>query len=256
MKFIHQISRGSLFNQIYIPKEAEGIFEVGDIVEVRLLKKKSRIYCPKTMKKLSEFKEKLIKEIFSSLVKFHEIKQAFIVGSFLIEKVEYNDIDLLLITAKKIEGIEEKIYNYLTDKFQLKFHIISFPESSFLNLEKICPLTRSMLYYFVSNKKFELAKEIKIDKNHLEFLLMMPEDLLKIKANSRVFYDNIRRLVTIHNFLQNKSLNPIEINKGTDVLVGDFLYSQLKNNELINEKDLAFLRKIIKKQLSEIRKKL
>jgi len=256
MKFIHQVSKGSLYNQIYIPKEAENIFEAGDIVEVKLLKKKSFLYFSKALKNIGEFKEKLVKEIFSFLVKFSEIKQVFTVGSFLTEKVDYNDIDLLIITEKKINGIEEKVYTQLIDKFQLRFHIISFPESSFLNLQNICPLTRSMLYYFVSNKKFEISQETKIDKQHLQFLLMMPEDLLKIKANSRIFYDNIRRLVTLSNFLENKSLNPVEISKKTSVLVGNFLCSQLRNNELINENDIEFLRKIIKKYLNKIRKKL
>ena len=39
MKFEHKVSRGSKFNQIYIPTDKEKEFEPGDLVEVRLLKK-------------------------------------------------------------------------------------------------------------------------------------------------------------------------------------------------------------------------
>ena len=59
---------------------------------------------------------------------------------------------------------------------------------------------------------------------------MMPEDLLKITANSRLFYDNIRRLITINQFLENKDLNPVKINVRLKSLLGDYLYSQIKNN--------------------------
>ena len=66
-QFEHKISKGGRFNQVYIPKEMEEIFEVGDIVQVKLLKKKEQLHYSKTLKKLGEFKERLIKEIFSSL---------------------------------------------------------------------------------------------------------------------------------------------------------------------------------------------
>ena len=106
MEFEHKVSKGSRFNQIYIPKEMESIFEVGDIVKVKLLKKKTEIYYSKNLLKLEEFKEKLIKEIFSHLSTFPNIRQIFIVGSFLIEKVDYNDIDLIIITDKKQKNLE------------------------------------------------------------------------------------------------------------------------------------------------------
>ena len=256
MEFEHKVSKGSRFNQIYIPKEMKSVFEVGDIVKVKLLKKKTEIYYSENLLRLEEFKEKLIKEIFSHLSIFPEIKQMFIVGSFLIEKVDYNDIDLIIITDKKQENLEEKIYDYLIKKLQLKFHIIVIPENSFLDLLKVCPLTRSMFYYCISDKKFDLSKNIMLDKNHIKFLLMMPEDLLKITANSRLFYDNIRRLITINQFLENKDLNPVKINVRLKSLLGDYLYSQIKNNEPIDEIVIKRLRENIKENLNKIQKNL
>jgi predicted nucleotidyltransferase len=256
MKFIHQVSKGSRYNQIYIPKDAEGIFEVGDTVEVRLLRKKLELFCSKSPLQLPEFKKSLIKQIFSSLSNFHEISQVFIVGSFLTEKSDYNDIDLLVISKQKSELLEKKVFSYLTEKFQLKFHILSVSQESFINLQKICPLTRSMFYYFVSNKKFHPEQEIIIDKKHIEFLLMMPEDLLKINANSRTFYDNIRRLIAIRRFLEKKDLDSVKINQELKELLGEALYSRLKNNEAINNDMLKKLRGIIKKKIIEIKKKI
>ena len=83
---------------------------------------------------------------------------------------------------------------------------------------------------------------------------MMPEDLLSISANSRSFYDNIRRLITIKNFLEKKELNPVKINSELKSLFKDFLYSELKNNELIDKQTLKHLRSIIKKELNKLKK--
>ena len=69
-KFIHKVSKGSRFNQIYVPKGMEIKFGIGDVVEVRLLKKKEHLYYSKNLPKLGEFKEKLIKDIFSFLNQF------------------------------------------------------------------------------------------------------------------------------------------------------------------------------------------
>ena len=44
-RFIHKISKGSRFNQIYVPLENKE-FEPGDLVEVRLLRKKINIHYP------------------------------------------------------------------------------------------------------------------------------------------------------------------------------------------------------------------
>src|SRR3989344_6416866 len=252
-KFVHKVSKGRRFNQIYIPKEMNSVFEIGDVVEIILLSKKESFYYSKNLKKLSNYKENFVKEIFSSLAGFSDIRQVFIVGSFLTNKIDYNDLDVLLITDK---NIETKIYNLLIEKFNIKFHVITIPAHRFEYLIYSCPLTRSMLSYFVSNKEFNLPEEIKIDKNHIRYLLMTPEDLLKVNPGSRAYYDSIRRLITIEMFLENKPADILEINKNLANIVGDKLVSLIKNNEPIEKEQIAFLRKIIKEKLSTIKNKL
>ena len=256
MKFTHKISRGSRFNQIYIPKEMETYFDVGDLVEIRLVKKKINLYYSKHLKKLSPFKEKLIKDIFFFLSQLREIDQIFIIGSFLTEKIDYNDIDLLIVVNRSDKGLEERFYNKLIDMFNLRFHILIIQQEKLNYLEKICPLTRSMLYYSISDKKFNLPSNKQIDKNHIKFLLMMPEDILELKVESRIFYDNLRRLITIERFLYDKEEDPREINNELKKLLGDYLFSYLKKNMEINEDIMKKLRNIIKKRLDSISKKI
>ena len=249
LKFIHKVSKGSRFNQIYIPKEMQGHFDVGDHVEVILLEKKSSLYYSKDLDKLNEFKENLIKNIFLELKKYKDINQIFIIGSFLTQKQDYNDIDIILISEK---NLEKEVYKLLVDKFELKFHIISISEDNFKSLQKYCPLTRSMFFYFISNKDFKLPKETEINRNHIKFLLMMPEDILKIKVSSRVFYDSIRRLLTIERFLEGRSLNPLETNKEIQTLIGQNIAKDIRNNEPINDETIKKLRNIIKLKLNKI----
>jgi len=254
MKFVHKVSKGSRFNQIYVPKEMESVFDIGDIVEVRLLEKSLKLCYSKNLLKLTEFKEKLISEIFSFLSKFKEIEQIFVVGSFLTQKIEYNDIDIVVITDNK--KIEETVYNKLVDRFNLKFHVISISKKNLSSLEQICPLTRSMFYYNISNKEFNLSLDKKIDKKHIEFLLMMPEDILEINVNSRVFYDNMRRLITIEGFLEGKDEDPIKVDDELKILIGELLFNYVKNNENLDTKEIKKLREIIKMKLVKINRLL
>jgi hypothetical protein len=254
LKFIRNVTKGSRFNQIYIPKSMEGSIEAGDVVEVKLLKKRVRLHYSEKLKKLSEFKETLIKDIFSYLEEHFDFTSIFIVGSFLIEKVDYNDIDIVLISKGKNNDFENIVYRKLIEKFNLKFHIISIEEQNFWNLLQICPLTKSMFSYYISNNPFIISNDKHLNKKHLKFLLMMPYDLLEINLSSRRYFDNIRRLVTIERFLKNESLGIADINDDTKNLVGERIYYQLKNDDEIEEIMILALRKIIRLKLKLIEK--
>lgn len=252
-KFIHKVSKGSRFNQIYIPKEMNGVFGIGDIVEIKLVSKRLNFHYSTSLEKLSDYKENLVKEIFSFLSNFKEITQIFIIGSFLTNKIDYNDLDILIIADK---DIEERVYNDLIDKFNIKFHLIVIPQERFEYLKNFCPLTRSMLSYFVSNREFVLSLKNKLDINHIKFLLMAPEDLLKVNITSKAYYDNIRRLIAIELFIEDKTLDIIEINNTLTRLLGQSLFSSIKNNEMIEKVQIELLRRIIKEKLHLIKQKI
>jgi len=252
VKFGKTVSKGSRFNQIYIPKSMESLVEVGDEVEVRLTKKHSRLHYSKGLKKLSPFKENLIKDVFSFLREISDISSIFIVGSFLTEKINYNDIDVVLVTSSTNKNSEETVYHKLIEKFNLKFHVLTVEEKRFWHLLKICPLTRAMLSNFVATKPIEIPHKKLVDKKHIQFLLMMPYDLLDIKLSSRIFFDNLRRLVTIERFIKNKRLDVNEINAELERLIKNRLYQKIRYNEDIEDGSVKFMRRIIKGKLELI----
>lgn len=251
--FTHKVSKGSKYNQIYVPTELKEHFEPGDLVEVRLLKKELKVYYSSNLKELDEYRENLVKKIFSFLSNYNKIKQVFVIGSFLTKKGKWNDIDILVISE---EISEEEIHNLLVDKFGFVFHVIVINKESLKKLERICPLTRSMLHYFCSNKEYYIPKERILDKKHINFLLMLPEDLLKINLSGKVFYDCVRRLITIERFLEEKDESIKLIDEELRKLLGDKLFFNLGEMELIGKGLLKDLRKIIKEKLLKIRKLL
>jgi len=251
IKFIHRVSKGTRFNQIYLPKSMQDLFEVGDIVEVKLIEKKSKLYFSKNLN-LSGFKEKLAGEILGFLSQFRGIEQSFIFGSFLSSS-EYADIDILIITDK---NLEKEIYGLLTEKYGMKFHIILIPKLRFDFLSLSCPLTRSMLSSFVSDKEFKLPKQTILDKSHIQFLLMMPKDILSVQVSSKVLYDNLRRLIAIEEFLEDKEITAEKISKEIIRILGEETYLAIKAGEILKKEKLEKIRKLFKLKIRNIEAKL
>ena len=85
---------------------------------------------------------------------------------------------------------------------------------------------------------------------------MMPEDLLEINVSSRIFYDSIRRLITIERFLEKKNEDPIKVDNKLKILLGEPLFTYTKTNENLDIKEMGKLREIIKMKLGKINKLL
>jgi len=253
LKFVHKVSKGGVFNQIYIPKSRQGEFEAGDTVEVRLIGKKEKLFTHKV--KLTNFKEKLIKDIFNFLGKFNNIEQIVIVGSFLIEKTIYNDIDIILLTKnEEDEKFDNRIHEKLTEEFNLKFHVISGKKSGLIKNLKFSPMMRSMFSHFVSNKKFEIPAERIIDKNNILLILMSPEDLISYDLKySRLYYDSLRKLFVTEKFINNEEEDIIKIYEDIKKEIGEKLFEEIKKNEYISKKDTEKIRYVISTKLKKIK---
>lgn len=248
---MHKVSKGSRFNQVYIPNSMSQIFEPGDVVEIRLVKKKSELFYSKNLKKIGSFKEKLISEIFSFLKGFNGIKKVFIVGSFLTKKIDYDDIDIIIV-MKEIIGIEE-INKKILDLFEIKLHLLFISEEQFNKLTESCPMTICMLRYFVSDKGFILPQKQIIDKNHISFLLMMPYDLIDTSImNGAIWKSNLRRIICIERFLYGKELDSRHIDKILENMVGKKIFLLMEKGEFLNEETIKILKKIAKAKLIKI----
>jgi len=253
MEFIHRVTKGGRFNQIYIPKESEHEFEAGDIVQVKLLQKRAGVYYSSNKMKLTPFKEKLAKDVFSLLLQNPPVTSVFLVGSFLTSPSEYRDIDIAVICTEIQKEIQAAIPQQLSDAFGLRFHVLFFTEEQLSKLLRICPLTRGMFSVFASSKPFSLPSETLRDEQHMEFLLMMPEDLLSVPASPRAFYDALRRVIAIEHFLLGRPLDGPSIGKEAGRLIGGQIAAFLADNEPLSESHIAAVRKVIGGKISFLR---
>ncbi len=250
LKFIHKVSKGSRFNQIYVPLDYSNEFEVGDFVEVKLLKKQIKIFYSESMEKLNEFKEKLIKDIFNFLKKYHEIEQVYIFGSFLSKREDYNDIDVLIISEN--EKLDNEIYEELVEKFNLKFHVITISMDKLEVQIKIDPMFRNIIYTSVSNKEIINLPQRKVDKNHIQFFLMYPEDSIKVNLESSSYYNAIRKVFVIECFLRKKEISSEDMKKEIISKLNPDIYKKIINNEILRKEELDKIKKVISNKLRNI----
>ena len=100
-----------------------------------------------------------------------------------------------------------------------------------------------------------MPKEILINENHLKNLLMMPEDLLKVRFPlGKVYYDSLRKLITIEHFLKNDEIAPDKIDSELIGLINAEKLKILKENRNVESYLLKEIRSIIKEKLALIHK--
>lgn len=241
LTFKRKITKGSRFNQVYIPKEFESEFEPGDLVEVKLVKKALQLYVSRGVK-LTAFKQDLLTKALR-VVRGLGYADVLVVGSFLTKQVDYNDIDLVIL-ADKVD--DELIQNKLTKLFSQRFHVLSISPDRFLELLRFCPLTRSMLDHYVSIRGVTPLPTKEIRANHIEYLLMFAEDLLDVDVPSQVYLKTLRRLQLIKRFVGGNTIDLAD-------LLGGPLYLTLTEGLSLSKEQLTTLRTILRSELKEIR---
>ena len=139
-------------DQIYIPKNREGL-EVGSIVVIKPLierKSKIKIYSYNT-KSIEPIKMKIINEIMSYITESIECENIIITGSFLNKGFKFNDIDILIITDKKLNV--SKIKENLEKKLEIKIDLLVLDNNSLHQGLNTDPLYNNMLSKCISKNR-------------------------------------------------------------------------------------------------------
>lgn len=141
----------------------------------------------------------------------------------------------------------------MSKRLDQKFHVLSFNKEKLKTFIETDPLIRAMFNNYISNKKINLDFNRKINWNHLNFLLMMPEDLLDLEVSSRIYFDNLRRLITIERFLNNKQLSRKIILDEILNILPENLLNRIRSNQPTNNKEIKLIKNIIKEKIKKIR---
>ena len=227
-----KISKGTLMDQIYVPKERPLGFELGTPVVIKPLAEEEEIkFVYYNIDRLESVKIIMMQKIFSEL---NFADNVIITGSFLENGFQFNDIDIILIDNKQIDA--KKLERHLNRIFDLEFHIISLNYNALLKGLQTDPLYQAMLSRYVAKKKLIFRYKNKINYKILDLHLLKSRPLIEnfdyLTGNQK--YGMARNLISIFLFLDNKKISNEVIDYNIKKLLKEDLIS-LKQNVIINK---------------------
>ena len=231
-----KISKGTLMDQVYLPKERPMGFELGAPVVIKPLVEEEEIkFVYYNIDRLESVKVIIMQKIFSEL---NFTDNIIITGSFLEKGFQFNDIDVILIGDKKIDA--KKIEQHLKKLFDLKLHLIALDYSALLKGLETDPLYQNMLSKCVAKKKLIFRYENKINYKLLDLHLLKSKPLIENfdYLTGKQKYHMARNLITIFLFLNNikRLLKEDSVNLKQNIIINKNLflkkYRSLYNNIL------------------------
>jgi len=239
MELISKISKGTRMDQIYIPKNRAG-FSTGSYVVIKPLETKIEKIGPVfyNISYLEPVKTNIINEILKIIDSFIKNDNIIITGSFLDKGFKFNDVDVLIISDKKVRL--DIVKDTLEKNLGIKFHLISIPNKALIKGLETDPLYRMMLGKSVSKKRFVYNIKPKINYKVLDIHLLNSK-LLVLNYNfltGNQKYEMLRNAVAIYLFIEKKELSKelidANIKKLFKVDVKD-----IKNNIIEDKRDFS-----------------
>ncbi len=242
MVIVSRISKGSLMDQIYLPKRRAPGLEVGTAVLVEpalqklAAKPKLHYY---NLAHLEPIKVTIIERIFEHFEQVEEVDNVLVAGSFLEYGFGFEDVDIVAISDKKIDAgwIEERIGTNLGLNVQVI--VISF--KSLLRGISTDPLFEMLVSKFAAKHRviFSVAREI---KHKLLDLHLLKSELLIINFDSltgREKYKFVRNLFAIALFLDGQKIST----ESVDNEINRYFWKDAVKSIRENLVDKAFLAK-------------
>ena len=209
MEIISKISRGTLMDQIYLPKKRHG-FSVGSYVRVEplqttVVQEKLVFY---NVNSLEPLKVQAIKEIFGIADKtIGAYDNVIITGSFLDAGFNFNDVDILLVSQSKESVASFKMSIEASTGFIP--HIILLDNKSLAEGLSTDPLYQTMLSKCIAKKRFIYKIKHRIEYKLLDLHLLKSQILLGSfdVLNGTEKYYLTRNMVAIYLYLQGKKVS-------------------------------------------------
>lgn len=255
MELIGKISKGTKMDQIYIPKNRAG-FASGEYVLIMPLtgkqEKTIRQFKPYlyNVKNLEPIKIRIIEEIFNLINKNLEPKNIVVTGSFLEPGFKFNDVDILILTERKISI--EMLNDKITSLIGINPHIILLDTKSLMLGLSSDPLYLLMLSKCVSKKRLIFNVKRRINYKLLDLSLLKSKTLIdnfEILSGNEKYYLTLN-MISILLFIQGKKLSKDIVNKEIEKLF-NVKINNIKDN-LIKQEFLREYKKIFSKTFNLI----
>ncbi len=252
MELISKVSKGSLMDQVYIPKRRIG-FGIGSYVVIKPLEEKKKIEKPffYNIGFLEPIKIRIIEDIFESIIRsVSRYDNIIITGSFLEEGFNFNDIDVILVSDEKID--KSYIEGFVKNKTGINIHIIPISNKALIKGLETDPLYRSMLGKCVSKKRFVYRIKPKINYKILDLHLLKSKLLIENFdfLSGQEKYEMLRNAVSIALFVNGKEVSKDKVDDFINRLFGKDMSKKIKKNIFFDKKDFLGKYKKFYKDLS------
>lgn len=249
MEIISKVSKGTRMDQIYIPKNRTN-FPTGSYVIIKPLEKEEEIkpffY---NIKKIEPIKIEIINNIFKIIDKLVEYENAIITGSFLEKGFHFNDIDIILITDKKLD--ESYIKKSIENILQIKVHLIVLKNKELISGLETDPLYILMLSKCIARKRFIYKTKKRFYYKILDLHLIKSNEIIYgfdfLNGNEKYYLT--RNTIAIDLFLKHKKLTKDGVDREIE-RVFNVKIRDIKEN-ILDKKEFIKKYKIIYKKLFE-----
>jgi len=208
MEIIGKISKGSKMDQVYIPKNRDGL-DVGSYVVLRTLEIKKPVERPYfyNIKFIEPIKLRIIGDIIDLIGRMVNYKNIIITGSFLEKGFNFNDVDVLIISEKKID--KKNIVKKVENKIKIKIHLIVLNNETLMKGLSTDPLYQMMLSKCIAKKRFVYRIKPRINYKILDLHLLRSELLINnfdnLNGNEKYYF--IRNMIAISLYLKYRKVN-------------------------------------------------
>lgn len=250
VNLVAKISKGTLMDQVYIPKERPMGFEIGMPVVIKSLREEESVKpVYYNIERLEPIKSVIVQKILSELDSMNNI---IITGSFLERGFQFNDMDIILIDDRKI--IPKKIERHLNKLFDLNFHVIVLDHNTLLKGLETDPVYQAMLSRCISKKRLIFKYKNKINYKLLDLHLLKSKPLAEnfdfLTGSQK--YGMARNMIAIFLFLNNKKISNKTIEGGIKKLLKEEPVN-IRQNIVANKADfLREYKKLYNKLFQEI----
>lgn len=254
MELVAKISKGSVMDQVYIPKNRVG-FSRGSYVIIKPLEGKKQAEKPYfyNIKRIEPVKLGIISKIMNIVDKFFDdYENIIITGSFLEQGFNFNDIDIIIISQNKSNV--GYIENEIKMEMGIKAHIILLSNKTLLEGLAADPLYQMMLSKCIAKKRFIYKIKNKINYKILDLQLLKSKNLIDnfdLLSGDEKYY-LARNMIAIYLFFERKKIGKEEVDKKMIGLFGLKNIKEIKQNMLDKEKFLKIYKNIYEKIFDKI----
>lgn len=214
MELIGRVSKGSVMDQIYLPKQRPGM-PVGSYVLIKPALQASLLQKPVLygIRKIEPLKIEITKRIFALIEEKINCENIIITGSFVKQGFRFKDIDILIVTnEKKVK--DKELAAFIGQDIGVKLHILILTGKELSLGIARDPLYAMMLSRCIAKKRFTYHLQERIIKPQLLDLHLLKSKLVFYNLDhisGDDLYYLIRNMVAVTLFLKGKvSIEQVE----------------------------------------------